>query len=200
MKFYAERPLRFLIQVVADLSAIAIGVLAARTALDVHDQIERLKLPGQRLVDAGGGLSGTFDSAAGQAQKVPLVGDKLADALRSGSAVGDRLGDAGRWQIEAVDDLAFWLAVVLFALPVAFLLVTWLPLRLRYAVRAGTAHHLRGLGTDGADLLALRALVNQPGRKARKSAALLAAWRDRDPAATAKLADLELSRYGLRLR
>lgn len=200
MKFYAERPLRRLLQIVADLSAIGVGVLAADAARNVHEQISRLKLPGQHLADAGGRLSGTFDNAARQASEVPLVGDKLADALRSGTEVGNSISTAGRWQVEAVDGLAFWMAIVLFALPVVLLLITWLPLRVRFALRAGTAHRLRRLGRDGVDLLALRALVNHPGRRARDVASLLAGWRESDPEATAVLAGLELRRVGLKTR
>lgn len=200
MKLYAERPTRFLAQVIADVSAIALGVLAGRTALDLHEQLIKLRTPGERLVDAGSGLRGTFDSAAKEASQVPLVGDKLAGALGTGSKVGDDLGDAGRWQIDAVDDLSLWLAIVVFALPVVFLLVTWLPLRLRFAVRAGAAHRLRKLGAAGLDLLAMRALVNQPARRAHETASLLARWRDSDPDATARLAGLELKRLGLKVR
>ncbi|GAB3426274.1 hypothetical protein [Flindersiella endophytica] len=200
MKLYAERPVRFIVQVIVDIAAIGVGVLPARFALDLHDQLQRLRTPGERLVDAGGGLRDTFGSAARQASEVPVVGDKLADALGTGSKVGDQLGDAGRWQIEAVDDLSFWLAIVVFALPVMFLLLTWLPLRLRFAVRAGAAHRLRKLGASGLDLLAMRALVNQPSRRARETASLLERWRESDPDATARLAGMELKRLGLKVR
>ena len=200
MKLYAERPVRFVVQVVADLTAIGIGVFAARTALDLHDRLQRLRTPGERLVEAGGGLRGTFDSAAEQASEVPLVGDKLSAALGSGSKVGDELTDAGRWQIEAAGDLSFWLAILVFALPAMFLLLTWLPLRLRFAVRAGAAHRLRKLGNAGVDLLAMRALVNQRSRRLRETASLLERWRESDPEATGLLAAMELKRVGLKVR
>jgi hypothetical protein len=200
MKLYAERPIRLLVQVVADVSAVTIGVLAARTALNLHEQLLRMRTPGERLVDAGSGLRGTFDSAAKEASEVPLVGEKLAGALGTGSKVGEDLGDAGRWQIEAADDLSFWLAAIVFAVPVMFVLLTWLPLRLRFAVRAGAADRLRKLGNDGLDLLAMRALVNLPARKLRETPSLVGRWRESDPDATARLAALELNRLGLKVR
>ncbi|CRK57862.1 hypothetical protein [Alloactinosynnema sp. L-07] len=68
----------------------------------------RLRAPGQGLVDAGQRIARhTFDAAADNADDVPLVGCPLRGHVAHRSAGGARLGEAGRWQIEAVESPAF---------------------------------------------------------------------------------------------
>ncbi|SES47320.1 hypothetical protein [Actinokineospora terrae] len=198
MKLYAERPDRVLRQLLADVTAVVVAVLAVWTALTVRDTVLALRAPGVRLVEAGNALQGTFNTAADKADPIPLAGDAMAEALRNGASAATRISDAGWRQIEAVQDLAFWLTVVLVAVPVAFLLVTWLPLRLRYARQATGAVRLRALGTPGHDLLALRALTTQPFTRLAKTGPLGDGWRSGDPEAVRVLAGLELRRLGLR--
>jgi hypothetical protein len=199
MKLYADHPVRRVVQVVADLIAVVVVVGAVWLATEVHDQVVRLEAPGERLIDAGTGLRDTFTSAADNASRIPLVGKALSDALHRGSDAGAKLGDAGQWQIDAVANLALWLAVIMVAVPVLFLLVTWLPLRWRFARRATAAARLRALGPDGLDLLALRALVADRMPWAAAGGRLTTTgWRDRDPETLALLARWELRRLGLR--
>jgi hypothetical protein len=127
-----------------------------------------------------------------------LVGKALAGALHSGSDAGLKLADAGRWQVDAVGNLALWMAVILIAIPVVFLLATWLPLRWRFVRRASAGVRLRRLGEAGHDLLALRALATQPLPRLAEAGEVSAGWRDRDPAVIAMLARWELERLGLR--
>ncbi|PPK66379.1 hypothetical protein V5P93_002592 [Actinokineospora auranticolor] len=197
MKVYAERAARRGRQLVADVVAGAVAVGAILVALRVRDVVLGLRAPGDRLVDAGTALRGTFDTAAAKADGVPLVGDSLANALLSGSNAGIRIADAGWRQIHAVENLATWLTSVLIAVPLAFLLVTWLPLRVHYARQATGAARLRDLGPAGHDVLALRALATQPHTRLAATGATATAWRDADPAAVALLANLELHRLGL---
>ncbi|WP_026424205.1 hypothetical protein [Actinokineospora inagensis] len=198
MKVYAERPNRLLRQLLADLAAIAVAGLAVWLALTVRDTVLALRAPGDRLVDAGTALRGTFDTAADKASHVPLVGGSLADALHTGSDAGIRISDAGWQQISAVEDLAFWLTVVLIVVPVLFLVLTWLPLRVHYTRQATGAVRLRALGEHGHDLLALRALSTQPFTRLAGVGPVGDGWRSADPAAVRVLAGLELRRLGLR--
>ena len=198
MKLYADRPFRRAVQMTGDLFALALTVFAVWLAVEVHTQVMRLRTPGDRLIDAGSGLRGTFDSAADKADNVPLVGEALAGALHSGSDAGLKLADAGRWQVDAVGNLALWMAVILIAIAVVFLLATWLPLRWRFVRRASAGVRLRGLGEAGHDLLALRALATQPLPRLAEAGEVSAGWRDRDPAVIAMLARWELERLGLR--
>jgi hypothetical protein len=197
MKFYADRPIRRTAQVVADLGALLLAAFAIWLGTEVHTQVTKLRAPGDGLIDAGTGLRGTFDSAADNADDVPLVGDALAKALHTGSDAGTKLSQAGQWQVEAVTDLAFWMAAILIAIPIVFLLVTWLPLRLRFVRRATAGVHLQRLGEEGYDLLALRALATQPLPRLAKAGEVTTGWRNQDPAVIKKLARWELERLGL---
>ncbi|WP_328608400.1 hypothetical protein OG943_04565 [Amycolatopsis sp. NBC_00345] len=198
MKVYADRPARRAAQVFADLFALGLTASAIWLAVRVHTEVMRMRAPGDGLVDAGSGLRGTFDSAAGKAGGIPLIGDALAGALHTGSAAGTKLVDAGNWQIDAVANLAWWMAVFVVALPVVFLLVSWLPLRWRFTRGATAAARLRRQGEDGLDLLALRALVTRPLPRVAKAGELTAGWREHDPAVIHRLAGWELQRHGLR--
>ncbi|GHF33105.1 TRAP-type C4-dicarboxylate transport system permease small subunit [Amycolatopsis bartoniae] len=197
MKLYAERPTRRTAQAVADLLALLLTAFAVWLGLTAHEQVLKLQAPGDGLVDAGSSLTRTFDSAADNADDVPLLGKALAGALHTGSAAGTKLADAGQWQIEAVGQLAFWLAAVLIAVPVLFLLVTWLPLRWRFVRRATAGVRLRDLGEAGQDLLALRALTHQGLSRLASAGDVTTGWRERDPDVLARLAHWELERLGL---
>ncbi|MEV6878937.1 hypothetical protein [Amycolatopsis sp. NPDC051128] len=197
MQLYAERPIRRTAQLVSDLLALLLVVFAVWLGTSVYDEVTKLRAPGDGLVDAGTGLRGTFDSAASSADGIPLIGDALAKALRGGSAVGTKFADAGRWQIEAVESLAWWMAAIIIALPLLTLVVTWLPLRWHYTRRATAAAALRDLGDEGLDLLALRALTTQPLRRLAKSGRLATGWRERDRDVIKLLAGHELARNGL---
>ncbi|ONI89395.1 hypothetical protein ALI22I_15290 [Saccharothrix sp. ALI-22-I] len=156
MKWYADLSPRLVRQVVADLLAVAWMWFWVKLALAVGDAVRLLRAPGDGLVDAGQSLSQTFGDAAAKAREVPFVGGQLGDALDRGKSAGGTLSDAGGAQVQAVESTALWLTVALIALPLAFLLITWLPLRLRFARRAGVARRLRDQGRF--DLLALHAL------------------------------------------
>ncbi|WP_285753570.1 hypothetical protein [Lentzea sp. NBRC 105346] len=96
-----------------------------------------------------------------------------------------------------METTAFWLQVALIAVPVMFLLIVWLPFRLRFALRAGAALRLRAGGST--DLLALRALTSLSGRElARFSSDPAAAWRAGDDQVVDELARRQLATLGLR--
>jgi TRAP-type C4-dicarboxylate transport system permease small subunit len=124
MQLYAERPIRRTAQLVSDLLALLLVVVAVWLGTTVYDEVMKLRAPGDGLVDAGTGLRGTFDNAANSSGGIPLIGDALAKALHGGSDVGTKLADAGRWQIDAVESLAWWMAAIIIALPVLALVVT----------------------------------------------------------------------------
>jgi hypothetical protein len=196
MRFYAERPLRAALQLLADVLAIGWLVLCVLVALTAQEIVLRLQDPARTLAGAGDAIRGAFDDAARTAQEVPFVGDDLALALGAGTGAGESLAAAGREQMETIAALALGTAigiVLIGALPV---LLAWLPLRVRYARAAGSAIAMRAVDTD---LLALRAMTRRPVRR------LLAvcpdpagAWRRDDRDAVRGLAVLELRSLGLR--
>ncbi len=194
MKWYADRPARLIRQLIADLLAAGWVWLWVWVALRVREFVLSLRAPGDRMVDAGGGIRDAFSGAADKARGVPVVGDELADALGRGTRAGESLAGAGDAQIGVVQDTATWLAVALIAVPVMFLLITWLPLRVRFALRARAAMKLRGKP----DLLALRALTTLPSRALSwHDGDPAAAWRSGDPEVVAELARRHLASLGI---
>ncbi|MFI9011638.1 hypothetical protein ACIGNX_30820 [Actinosynnema sp. NPDC053489] len=197
MKWYADHPPRLVWQVVADLLAVAWTWLWVRIATGAGDAVRALRAPGDGLADAGHGLADTFGEAAAKARDVPLVGGRLAEALERGRAAGGTLTDAGDAQVRAVETTALWLTIALIAVPVAFLLITWLPPRLRFARRAGVARGLRDRGR--LDLLALHALTTLSLRDlATFPGDPVEGWRRQDPEIIRALAARRLRASGVR--
>jgi hypothetical protein len=193
MRFYAQRPVRFFRQLIADVVVVAWAVLVVIVAQAAYELVVRLQAPARALTDAGEAIRGAFDDAAGTAAGVPIVGEELARAFGTGTAAGASLADAGREQVATVAAIATWAAVgivVLGAVPVVLL---WLTLRLRYARSAAAAR------CAGTDLLALRAMARRPVRRLLAvSEDPAAAWRRDDRDVVHGLADLELRSLGLR--
>jgi hypothetical protein len=198
MRLYAERPGLRLRQLGADVGLLAWLVGWALVARAVHAAVLALAGPGEAVANLGRSVAGDMGSAADAARGVPLVGDGLARPFRALGAVGNEVGGAGQAAQDAVHRLAVVLAVLLVLLPVGWLLLRWLPWRLRSAREAAAAAGLAGRGD--LDLLAARALATAPlPRLAALPPGTAGAWRDGDPAAARALAELELGRLGLRL-
>ena len=195
MRWYAERPERLARQVVADVVALLWAVLAVVAGIAVHDGVAALRGPGESLVAAGGRVSDAFTGVSGAVSSIPFVGSDLARALDPATGAGADLAAAGRRYGETVGmlaDGALVLVPLVLLLPV---LLGWLPLRLRYARRAGSAVAARA---GAPDLLAVRALTRVPvGRLTRIAPDPAAAWRAGDPAVVRRLAALELTDLGL---
>jgi hypothetical protein len=171
---------------------VAVWIWVATT---VHDWVLELRAPGDGLVNAGGDIRDVFTNAAAKARGVPFVGDDLSGALGNGTKAGETLIGVGHTQIGVVEDAAFWLAVAIVAVPVLFLLITWLPLRLRYAFRAGNTAKLR----DKPDLLALRALTSlKPKELAAFPIDPAVGWRTGDTDVIEELARRQLNALGVR--
>jgi hypothetical protein len=147
----------------------------------------------------GNSVADTMHSAADAAEGVPLVGDGLSRPFGALADAGGSVTGAGQAAHDAVGTLATVLGVVLVVLPVAWLLLRWLPWRLRYAREAGAAQRMLA-GTPDLEILAARALATAPlPRLAALPGGTGAAWRVGDPGAVRALAGLELDRLGLRL-
>lgn len=196
MRFYAERPLRLLRQVLADLLVAAWVVLCVTVARAAYELVLQLQGPARALVAAGEGISGVFGDAARTASGVPFVGEDLARALGTGTGAGQSLATAGREQIAAIEAVALGGAAGIVALGALPVVLVWLVVRVRYARAASSAVRVRG--TDS-DLLALRALTRLPVRRLLAvSPDPAAAWRRDDREVVYGLAALELRSLGLR--
>ena len=198
MKFYADRLPTAIRQLLTDLLVVGWVCLWARVGFWVHDMVEKLGVPGAKLESAGGGIADNLADAGDKVGDVPLVGDELVKPFAGAADAARALADAGRTQQEVVGRMAVVLALVAVAVPLALVLFGWLPRRLRWMRRAGVAAAVRD-APAGRDLLALRALAGQPlDRLARLGPDIAQSWRNGDAAAVDALAELELSRLGLR--
>ncbi len=196
MRIYAERPLHATRQFLIDLSALTWLAVCTWMALQLHDSVLGLQNPGRQLVQAGQSLQTTFDHTAHTAAGIPLVGTDLAGAFNQGTQTGRVLTEAGNDQLNAITYLANGLAGTIIILALVPLVWYWLPRRIRYTRAATTAAALR---SQDPDLLALRALTQQPPSKLRSlSHAPAQEWRTGQPETIHRLANLQLATLGLR--
>ncbi|MFD3556356.1 hypothetical protein ACFWWA_30280 [Streptomyces goshikiensis] len=200
MLLYAQTPARRIRQVLADLIAVVLIAAAVRFALAVRSAIMMLAEPGRKVENSGESLATALDDAGATASKVPLVGDLLEKPFQSAAAAGTGIADAGQSLQDAVGQLATLATLALIVLPVAFVLLLWLPLRLRWIRRSATIRRLLD-APGGADLLALRALTGPPGALTTIPApqgGLADGWRRGDRHVVAALSEITLRRAGLR--
>jgi hypothetical protein len=157
-----------------------------------------LARPGEEIESAGNGLADRLRDAGDAVGDAPLLGDELESPFAGAGDAADELAGAGTSQVEAVQQLADWLAFAVGAIPILLALAVYLPLRWRF-VREATAGQRFVDATADLDLFALRALTRQPmHRLARISDDPAAAWRAQDPVVVRRLATLELRDVGLR--
>ena len=198
MKIYADRFPTAVRQFLTDLLVVVWVYAAIRFALWLHDVVEKLAVPGQKLEGAGGGLADNLADAGGKVGRVPLVGDELTAPFTRAADAARAVAEAGRDQQELVGQLALGLTIAVLVFPLGLVLFGWLPLRVRWMRRAGAAKALAGVPA-GRDLLALRALAGQPLSKLNRIAPDVAeAWRRGDDETVDALAALELRELGLR--
>jgi hypothetical protein len=199
MQWYAQAPVLRSRQLAADAGLVGWLIAWVVIARLVHRAVLALAAPGRAVESLGASVAGNMTSAAHAARDVPLVGDQLSAPFQKLAGAGGSVGGAGQAAQDAVGTLATVLAVVLVLLPVGWLLLRWLPWRLRWARDAGAARRLL-TGTPDLEVLAARALATAPlPRLAALPAGTGAAWRAGEPEAVRALAALELERLGLRL-
>ncbi|TKJ31537.1 hypothetical protein [Blastococcus sp. CCUG 61487] len=200
MRPYAQRPALRLRQLAADAGLLGWTLLWIFVARAVHGAVLALAGPGRAVEDLGRSVGGSMESAAGVAEDVPVVGDELSAPFGALARASGSVSGAGQSAQDAVETLATILAVALVVLPVAWLLLRWLPWRWGYLREAGAAARLLAGPAPDLDLLAARAVATAPlPRLAALPPGTGAAWRAGDPAAVRALAALELDRVGLRL-
>jgi hypothetical protein len=198
VKIYADRAPAAARQLITDLLVVAWVYFAIRAAMWLHDLVQKLAVPGQRLEGAGADLAKGLTDVSDKIDRVPVVGDELTEPFNGAADAARSLAGAGQQQQDVVNDLALALSLGLLVFPLGLVLFVWLPLRIRWMRRAGAAASLRS-APAGRDLLALRALATQPLRKLTKIDPDVAqAWRRGDEDVVRALAALELKDLGLR--
>jgi hypothetical protein len=200
VKLYADRVPVALRQLLTDIFVVIWVYLWIRVALWIHDVVEKLAVPGQKLEGAGSGIADNLADAGGKVGRVPIVGDELTAPFTGAANAARSIADAGRQQQEFVHQLSLILPAVAVGVPLALVLFLWLPWRLGWIRRAAVAAAVRN-DPAGQDLLALRALATQPlNRLAKLGPDIAQSWRAGDSAAVAALAELELKQLGLKGR
>jgi hypothetical protein len=200
VKLYADRVPTATRQLITDLIVVVWVYLWIRAGLWVHDMVEKLGVPGEKLQSAGTGLADNLNDAGSKVGRVPLVGGQLVKPFNGAADAARSLSDAGRQQQEIVGKMSVIVALAAIAVPLALVLFLWLPLRLRWIRRAGVASSVRD-APAGRDLLALRALASQPlNQLAKLGPDIAQSWREGDAEAVDALAALELRRLGLKPR
>jgi hypothetical protein len=198
VKLYADRVPTATRQLITDLIVVIWVYLWIRAGLWVHDMVQKLGVPGEKLQSAGTGMADNLNDAGGKVGRVPLVGDQLVKPFNGAADAARTLADAGRQQQQIVGKLSVIVALASVAVPLALVLFLWLPLRLRWIRRAAVATSVRD-APAGRDLLALRALAGQPlNQLAKLGPDIAQSWRNGDSEAVDALAALELRRLGLR--
>ena len=198
MKIYADGPGRRARQMIGDLLLVLWVLLWLKLAEVVSDATLALAAPGRQIEDAGSGLAGQLRDAGAGVGGIPLVGDDVRTPFDGAGDAADRIAAAGTAQVDAVETLAFWLHVIVAAIPILVVMAVYLPLRLRFAREASAGQRFVDADED-LDLFALRAMAHQPlHRLARISDDPAGAWREKDAEVVRALAVLELRDAGLR--
>jgi hypothetical protein len=183
MRLYPASGSRRRATIAGDLALVALLVLFAWLGTRVHDTVADLASLGRGLQDAGSAVSSTardatgavdrgFGAAAGAVQGVPLVGARIAGALRSAGqaatqpvrrqadAEARRLVAAGREGERRALHTATLLGWLTFVIPALLLLSRFLPQRVGQVRRLSAAHTL--LAGAPEDVLARRAAYGLP--------------------------------------
>jgi hypothetical protein len=195
VKLYAETAGMRARQLLGDLGVLAWTAAWVAAGLALYRLVEKLAVPGARVEQAGSSFAADVAEIQRTVGRLPVVGGQLQDPFGRLSGVGRTLAEAGVAQQEVVRQLALWLGVVVAAVPVVALLLTWLPRRVTWVREAGAASRLR-LGGADLELFAIRAVANRPLRQLHRVSP--------DPAGDLRagefqaLADLELRALGLR--
>lgn len=200
MRLYAQTPARRNRQAFADLIAVILVAAAVKFALAVHEAIMLLAEPGRKVESSGDSLATALDNAGDAASRVPLVGDLLKKPLQSAADASTGFADAGQSLQHIVGQVAALTTTALIVIPVAFVLLLWLPPRLRWIRRSISIRRLLD-APGGADLLALRALTGPLGHLASlpvPPGGLADAWRRGDQRVIADLSEVALRQAGLR--
>ena len=197
MRFYAQLPGRAVRQAIGDVLLLAwvVGWIAIGNAL--HDLVDRLAAPGRSVEQAGNRLARSMRDVEDRVGVVPGAGGALRRPFRGARDAGTALADAGRTQQETIHQLAFWLAVIVAGIPIAWALLHRLPRRVGWMREVAAAERLSG----DLDLFAFRALASRPlAELSAVGRSPAADWLRRDSGAVEALARLEFERLGLRGR
>jgi hypothetical protein len=197
MKLYAEVPYHRTRQIVLDVTVLLWCIVWVRIGMWINTLFNRLQGPGRAIEDAGSGLAGNFNSISERVGGVPLVGDTLQAPFEAAAGASSVLQQAGQSHQEVIHTLALWLGILFAVIPIGYVLLRYLPSRLRWIREASAASKLR-IDAEDLRLFAIRAVATRPLYELRRACS--------DPAGCLArgeyepLAALELGALGLEPR
>lgn len=199
MSLYARSPRRRWGQVAGDLGVLSWIVLWGWIAFSAWLTVRALAEPARRTASAALRMRDDFRAAAETAGQIPVAGSDLRKPFESAGASLDQVALASQEQVRSLEQLAGLCAALLFILPVAVVLVHWLPARVRFVQRSAAVRELIESGADP-ELFALRAIAGQPETAlGRISADPVGDWRAGRRQVIIALAELELGDLGLKV-
>ena len=183
MRYYPDIPSRRASTLLRDLLTVALLLLFAWIALKVHDAVDRLAVLGEGVNEAGTSVEDGFSSAADAVDGTPIVGDDLADGLRSaGEGSGGNVAELGQEGEDRAHRLADMAGLITFFIPATLLLLVVGPGRIAQVRQLTAAEQVLRAGRASGRTLAMRAAFALPYGQ------LLLYTRD-------PLGDLEAERY-----
>jgi len=185
VRFYPDIPRSRSRAMLRDLLVLVLLVLLAWLGVKVHDSVAQLASLPREVGDSGSAIQGGFDAAGDSVGDAPVVGGALADALRdAGADAGGQIRETARSGEEDVNYLANLLGLLMFLLPAAVLLASYLPDRIADMRRLTAAARAVGpdLSPERRHTLAMRAAYGLSYERLTRHT--------RDP-----LGDLEAGRY-----
>lgn len=199
MGIYAQRPGRLVGQLVGDLFVLVWALVWGLVGVFVRQTVAVLAGPARETARTATRLAGNFTDAAGEAERVPGVGDQLRRPFDAASQTLEQLITSANHQVASIERLALIMGWLVFLIPVTVVVAFWLPRRIQFYRRARAAQVFIDSSAD-LDLFALRAMATQPMHVlAAVTDDPVKAWRSGDTAVILQLAELELHRTGLRM-
>lgn len=199
MALYARQSGRRTRQIIADALVFGWVILWALLGSHAWSAIMAVAEPARRTAAAAIRMRDDFATAGNSAAGVPVAGPELRRPFDSAAGSLDGIITASQDQVRTLESLAVVCGLLVFVLPVATVLVFWLPRRIRFIQRSGAVERLVDSGSD-LDLFALRAIATQPMHElARISSDPVGDWRTGNWSTIVELAELELRSAGLGL-
>ena len=135
MQFYARPSWRLTRQVIADVFVLAWGIGWWFVGRFTDGVIRAVAEPSRQAGRLAEDLRAQTADVANQAAGIPLVGDDLRQPFDGMAATLNDLAGSASAQVTAIEQTATVAGVLAFAIPVALMIVIWLPRRLAFARR-----------------------------------------------------------------
>lgn len=184
-------------QIAADLFVVVWTIAWWFIGQVLADLLRDIAAVADTTATASSTASGRLSEIADVAGSVPLVGKQLSSPFDELASLVDSLSAGATAQVATLDGAAPVVGWLTFCVPVALLVLVWLPRRITFARNARATLAIAGR-PGSQDLLALRALSTLPAVElAQVSGDPAHGWRTQDPAVIAHLARLALMAAGV---